>query len=97
MKTKLVSTLIAAPLLALSSLASAAEPMQLEAAQMDGVTAGVFGAGGNAIALATGTLVAATQTIATGTVVVLGIVPATPTSIAYVSSTSGARSQSGSL
>ena len=97
MKTKLVSTLIAAPLLALSSLASASEPMQLEAAQMDGVTAGVFGAGGTATATALGNLLAATATGVTGTVAVVATVPATPTSIAYVLSTSAATSQSGSL
>lgn len=97
MKTKLVTTLIAAPLLALSSLASASEPVQLEAAQMDNVTAGVFGAGGIALATAAGNLLAATATAATGTVAVVAVVPATPTSIAYVLSTSGATSASGSL
>jgi hypothetical protein len=42
MKKSLITTLIAAPLLSLSSMAFASEPMQLSAAQMDGVTAGFF-------------------------------------------------------
>ncbi len=47
MKKSLITTLVAAPVLSLSSLAFAAEPataepMQLTAAQMDGVTAGQF-------------------------------------------------------
>ena len=40
MKKSLIATLVAVPVLALSSSAFAAEP--LNAAQMDGVTAGIF-------------------------------------------------------
>jgi hypothetical protein len=40
MKKSLIATLVAAPLLSLSSMAFAAEPMQLTEAQLDGVTAG---------------------------------------------------------
>jgi len=42
MKKSLITTLIAAPLLSLSSMAFASEPVQLSAAEMDGVTAGFF-------------------------------------------------------
>ncbi|WP_019142215.1 hypothetical protein [Noviherbaspirillum massiliense] len=47
MRNSLITTLVAAPVLSLSSIAFAAEPavtepMQLTAAQMDGVTAGQF-------------------------------------------------------
>jgi len=42
MKKSLITTLIAAPLLSLSSMAFAAEPVPLSAAEMDGVTAGFF-------------------------------------------------------
>ncbi len=42
MKKALMTTLIAAPLLSLSSLSFAAEPVLLDEAQMDGVTAGFF-------------------------------------------------------
>lgn len=42
MKKSLITTLIAAPLLSLSSLAFAAEPVSLTEAQMDGVTAGLL-------------------------------------------------------
>jgi len=43
MKKSLVTTLIAVPLLALSSMASASEPVLLTATQMDHVTAGYWG------------------------------------------------------
>lgn len=42
MKKSLITTLVAVPVLSLSSMAFAAEPMQLSSAQMDGVTAGFF-------------------------------------------------------
>jgi hypothetical protein len=42
MKKSLITTLIAAPILSLSSMAFASEPVQLSAAEMDGVTAGFF-------------------------------------------------------
>ncbi|WP_136413717.1 hypothetical protein [Herbaspirillum sp. ST 5-3] len=47
MKKSLITTLVAVPLLSLSSMAFAAEPassepMLLSSAEMDGVTAGVF-------------------------------------------------------
>lgn len=61
MKTKLVTTLVAIPLLAMSSLVFAAEPMQLSDAQMDGVTAGGL-ADAMATAIAIGKSTAATQT-----------------------------------
>jgi len=55
MKTKLVSTLVAAPLFAISVIATAGEPLQLTEAQMDAVTAagsatslaGALAVGGN--------------------------------------------------
>lgn len=97
MKTKLVTTLIAAPLLALSSLASASEPVQLEAAQMDTVTAGVFGAGGTATATAIGAVAAATFTSASGTVGVIATIPVVPFALYYVGSLSSAQSRSSSL
>lgn len=40
MKKSLVATLVAVPLLSLSSMAFAAEPMLLSSSQMDGITAG---------------------------------------------------------
>ena len=42
MKKSLITTLVAVPLLSLSSMAFAAEPVLLTASEMDGVTAGVF-------------------------------------------------------
>jgi len=42
MKKSLIATLIAAPVLSLSSMAFAAEPVLLNAEQMDTVTAGFF-------------------------------------------------------
>lgn len=42
MKKSLITTLVAIPLLSLSSLSFAAEPVQLTVAQMDSVTAGFF-------------------------------------------------------
>jgi len=42
MKKSLITTLVAAPLLSLSSMAFASEPVLLSAAEMDGVTAGFF-------------------------------------------------------
>lgn len=42
MKKSLIATLVAAPLLTLSSLSFAAEPVLLNAVEMDGVTAGFF-------------------------------------------------------
>lgn len=40
MKKSLITTLVAVPLLSLSSLTFAAEPLELTASQMDNVTAG---------------------------------------------------------
>ncbi len=62
MKAKLLSTLVAAPLLALSTGAFAGQPVQLTPVQMDGVTAGGL-ANAQATALAVGS-VAATLTVA---------------------------------
>lgn len=42
MKKSLIATLVAAPLLSLSSMAFASEPVLLSAAEMDGVTAGAI-------------------------------------------------------
>jgi hypothetical protein len=42
MKKSLITTLVAVPLLSLSSMAFAAEPVLLTAAEMDGVTAGTY-------------------------------------------------------
>lgn len=42
MKKSLITTLVAVPLLSLSSMAFAAEPMQLTETQMDVVTAGAY-------------------------------------------------------
>jgi hypothetical protein len=43
MKKSLITTLVAVPLLSLSSMTFAAEPVLLTAAEMDGVTAGTHG------------------------------------------------------
>jgi len=42
MKKSLITTLVAVPLLSLSSMSFAAEPVELTVAQMDTVTAGFF-------------------------------------------------------
>lgn len=42
MKKSLITSLVSASLLSLSSMAFAAEPVQLTTAQMDGVTAGLL-------------------------------------------------------
>ncbi len=63
MKAKWISTMIAAPLLALSTMAFAGEPVQLNAAQMDHVTAGGISYA-NALAGAIGPSFAATVTFA---------------------------------
>lgn len=42
MKKSLITTLLVAPLLSLSSMAFASEPVQLTATQMDSVTAGFW-------------------------------------------------------
>jgi hypothetical protein len=42
MKKSLITTLVAVPVLSLSSVAFAAEPMLLSSVQMDGVTAGQY-------------------------------------------------------
>jgi hypothetical protein len=97
MKTKLVMPLIAAPLLALSSMAFAAEPVQLSASEMDGVTAGVYGAGAIATATAVGNTAAATFTATLADSRVLASVTVGPTTFNYVASTAGATSSSSSL
>lgn len=70
MKAKLISTMIAAPLFALSTMAFASEPVQLSAAQMDNVTAGGI-AYANALAGALGPSFAATVTFASASTSVL--------------------------
>lgn len=92
MKTKLVAPLIAAPLLALSSMAFAAEPVQLSASQMDGVTAGVYGAGAIATASAVGLLSAFTQTGTLADSRVIATVIIGPTTFNDVRSTSASGS-----
>ncbi|MDH3280241.1 MAG: hypothetical protein OEQ18_03820 [Gammaproteobacteria bacterium] len=61
MKTKLVSTLVAAPLLAMSVIAAAGEPLQLSETQMDAITA-AGSATSEAEALALGRKIALTET-----------------------------------
>jgi transketolase C-terminal domain/subunit len=89
---KLVITLVGVPLVAMSSLVFAAEPMQLSDAQMDGVTAGGFADAG-AVALAIGS-VAATYTLATAVTQVVAAVTYEITTIRLVASASGSASGS---
>ncbi|MDB5764643.1 MAG: hypothetical protein JWQ21_3638 [Herminiimonas sp.] len=42
MKKSMIATLVAVPVLSISSMAFAAEPVLLSAAEMDGVTAGTY-------------------------------------------------------
>jgi hypothetical protein len=97
MNAKLVSTLVVAPLFALSASAFAAEPMQLTSAQMDSVSGG-FDATAVALADALTGLsggVAATATLASAGTVVLGKMALTPeTSLNYVLSGSSSASES---
>jgi uncharacterized protein with beta-barrel porin domain len=83
---KLVTTLVAVPLVAMSSLVFAAEPVQLSDAQMDGVTAGGFADAG-ALALAIGNTVA-TYTQASALAAVLVSVQFEATTISGVGTTS---------
>jgi len=94
MNKKLVSTLVAAPLLALSTLASA-EPVQLGEAQMDAVTAGGL-AGADAVALAIGSAVA-TYTYAMSMAEVLETAKFEVTTIKLVGTTSIAQSSASAL
>ena len=96
MKSKFVKTLIVAPVLAFSSMAFAAQPMQLNADQMDGVTAGGI-SGGLAQAFAVGGQFAATQTAAFGTAAVLASRTFEVTTIRLVGTLSGASSASSSF
>lgn len=97
MKTKYLASLVAAPLLAISSMASAAEPVQLTASEMDGVSAGVFFASGISIANAVGAVAAATATANTATVGVIAVFPVGLAGVPYVGSLSTAASSSSSL
>ncbi|HUW28488.1 MAG TPA: hypothetical protein VMV97_07750 [Sulfuriferula sp.] len=67
---KLVTTLVAVPLLAMSGLVFAAEPMQLSDAQMDGVTAGGFADAGSWATAIGNTVATATAASATTQVLV---------------------------
>jgi hypothetical protein len=100
MKSKIVKTLVVAPLLALSSLAFAGQPVALDNAQMDGVTAGAI-AGGDAIATAIGAALpgstAATSTSAFGSATVVSVFTTGVTTIRAVLTLSGASSASSSL
>lgn len=91
---KLVKTLVIAPLLALSSMAFAAQPMQLSASEMDGVTAAGI-SGGLALADAMGAY-AATATEAFGSAAVLASHTFEVTTIRAVMTLSGASSASSS-
>lgn len=97
MKIKLVAPLIAAPLLALSSMAFAAEPVQLSASQMDGVTAGLYGAGSTSTALAVGNVAAATLTSSLADTHVVATLTVGPTVFNDVASTSLSGSSASSL
>lgn len=92
---KLVTTLVAVPLVAMSSLVFAAEPMQLSDAQMDGVTAGGFADAG-ALATAIGNVVA-TQTTASALASVLVHVHFELTTISGVGTASLATSASSAM
>jgi len=92
---KLVTTLVAVPLVAMSSLVFAAEPMQLSDAQMDGVTAGGFADAG-ALALAIGNTVA-TLTTASALANVLVSVHFEATTISGVGTQSIATSASSAM
>lgn len=95
MKAKLVTTLVAVPLLALSTLAGAAEPVQLSAAEMDGVTAGGI-SGATALSLAVGRL-AATSTEAFSSAQVLASQRFEVTTIQLVGTISAAASSASAL
>lgn len=94
MKTKL---LIAVPMLALSSMAFAAEPVQLSASELDGVTAGAYSAGAIANAAATGNTAAFTLTSTLADVRVVATATVGPTVFNNVLSTSAAGSTSQSF
>jgi hypothetical protein len=94
MKSNLIKTLVVVPLLALSSMAFAAEPVQLSAAEMDGVTAGGI-SGGLALASAVGWY-AATATSAFGSAAVIASWTSEVTTINAVLTLSGASSASSS-
>jgi len=96
MNTKqLVTTLVGVPLVAMSSLVFAAEPVQLSDAQMDGVTAGGFADAGS-LALAIGHTVA-TFTSAQAAAQVLVSVHFEATTISGVGTTSLAASASSAM
>ncbi|HMA55875.1 MAG TPA: hypothetical protein VKP52_03975 [Pseudolabrys sp.] len=92
---KLVTTLVGVPLVAMSSLVFAAEPVQLSDAQMDGVTAGGFADAGS-LALAIGNTVA-TYTAASAVAAVLMTVHFEATTISGVGAQSLAASASSAM
>jgi hypothetical protein len=92
MKSKIVKTLVVAPLLALSSMAFAAQP--LSSTEMDGVTAAGI-SGGSALATAIG-MFAATATEAFGSATVIVSRTFEVTTINGVLTLSGASSASSS-
>ena len=92
---KLVTALVGVPLVAMSSLVFAAEPMQLSDAQMDGVTAGGF-ADALATAMALGHNVA-TMAAATAQTAVLVTLHSEITTINGVGSLSTALSTSSAM
>ena len=96
MKTKLLSTVAAGMLLAMAGVASAAEPVQLSAAQMDAVTAGGI-AKALALADAFGKLSAATATAVESSVVVVKIKPTQGGQITWDVTTALAKSSSSAL
>lgn len=94
MKSKLARILIVAPILALSSMAFASEPVQLSVSEMDGVTAGNFvlpGAYANAQASASaiGFVAAATTTFTSAETAIVAPF--------YIVSSACAEASSGSL
>lgn len=92
---KLVTALVGVPLVAMSSLVFAAEPVQLSDAQMDGVTAGGI-ADALALATALGNTVA-TYTAATAQTAVMFTYHAEVTTINGVGSLSTALSASSAM
>jgi hypothetical protein len=92
---KLATTLVAVPLVAMSSLVFAAEPVQLSDAQMDGVTAGGF-ATATSLATAIGNSVA-TLTTASALANVLVTVHFEATTISGVGTASLATSASSAM
>lgn len=88
---KLATAIVAVPLLAMSGLVFAAEPMQLSDAQMESVTAGGF-ADALATAIAIGKSTAATQTFTETTLQALTPVPSELSRLVRINSFSAAGS-----